>query len=62
MKQLYISDLKDHVGETVQLKGWAYNFRASGKKLKFLILRDGTGLCQCVYFQGECEANKWKGG
>ncbi|MAV90879.1 MAG: asparagine--tRNA ligase [Bdellovibrionaceae bacterium] len=51
---VWISDLKDHVGQSVTLKGWVYNFRSSGK-VKFLLLRDGTGLCQCVYFKGECE-------
>ncbi len=42
-----IRDLKNHVGETVTLAGWLYNSRRSGK-IAFLILRDGTGLCQCV--------------
>lgn len=51
--RVYISDLKDHVGKTVELKGWVYNHRSSGK-IKFLLLRDGTGICQCVYFRGEC--------
>jgi len=51
---IWISDLKDHVGKEVQLKGWVYNSRSSGK-IKFLLLRDGTGICQCVYFKGECE-------
>lgn len=50
----WISDLKDHVGQTVTLPGWVYNHRSSGK-IKFLLLRDGTGLCQCVYFRGECD-------
>lgn len=49
-----ISDLKNHVGKTVELNGWVYNKRSSGK-IKFLLLRDGTGLCQCIYFKGECE-------
>jgi asparaginyl-tRNA synthetase len=52
--RVYISDLKDHVGQTVTLKGWVYNHRSSGK-IKFLLLRDGTGICQCVYFRGECD-------
>ncbi|MGE3680557.1 MAG: asparagine--tRNA ligase [Bdellovibrionales bacterium] len=52
--RVYISDLKDLVGQTVTLKGWVYNHRSSGK-IKFLLLRDGTGICQCVYFRGECE-------
>lgn len=54
-KSIYIENLKDHVGKSVQLRGWVYNLRASSKKIKFLILRDGTGLCQCVYFKGECD-------
>ncbi|MCB0341096.1 MAG: asparagine--tRNA ligase [Pseudobdellovibrionaceae bacterium] len=50
----YIADLSKHVGQKVELKGWVYNSRSSGK-IKFLLLRDGTGLCQCVYFRGECD-------
>lgn len=42
-----ISELSKHVGREVTLSGWLYNSRSSGK-LAFLILRDGTGLCQCV--------------
>ena len=42
-----ISNLKDHVGQEVTLAGWLYHGRSSGKIL-FLVLRDGTGLCQCV--------------
>jgi asparaginyl-tRNA synthetase len=54
MAYQYISDLKNHIGESVKLRGWVYNKRSSGK-IKFLQLRDGTGLCQCVYFRGECD-------
>ncbi len=46
-----IKDLSEFVGKEVTLKGWLYNERSSGK-VKFLILRDGTGLLQCVYFKG----------
>ncbi|MGA8593967.1 MAG: asparagine--tRNA ligase [Bryobacteraceae bacterium] len=42
-----ISDAGHHAGETVQLRGWLYNLRKSGK-IVFPILRDGTGLMQCV--------------
>lgn len=49
--EVYIKDLKDHVGEEVELFGWLYNKRSSGK-IKFLILRDGSGLLQCVLFKG----------
>ena len=54
MAQTYINQLKDHVGETVTLKGWLYNSRSSGK-LVFLQLRDGTGIVQCVVFKGNDE-------
>jgi len=43
----YIEDLKNHVGEELTLRGWLYNKRSSGK-IQFLLLRDGTGICQCV--------------
>ncbi len=46
-----IKDLGEFVGKEVTLKGWLYNKRSSGK-IKFIILRDGTGLLQCVYFKG----------
>ena len=47
MAQTTIAQLKDHVDKPVTLKGWLYNSRSSGKLL-FLLVRDGTGLCQCV--------------
>ena len=49
----YISDLKDHVGHKIELKGWVYNTRSSGK-VKFLELRDGTGLVPCIFFKADC--------
>ena len=55
MKQTYITELKDHIGESVTLKGWLYNKRSSGK-LVFLQLRDGTGIVQCVVFKPNDEA------
>jgi nondiscriminating aspartyl-tRNA synthetase len=36
-----------HLGEHVVLKGWLHNLRALGG-LSFLVLRDRTGLVQCV--------------
>jgi len=47
MKNIYIEDLSGHVGEVVTIRGWVYNKRAGGK-IRFLIVRDGTGLLQCV--------------
>jgi len=48
----YISQLKDSVGQNVTLAGWLHNSRSSGK-IQFLIVRDGTGLCQCVAEKGK---------
>jgi asparaginyl-tRNA synthetase len=43
----YISQLKDNVDKQVTLAGWLYKGRSSGK-VQFLVIRDGTGLCQCI--------------
>ncbi|MDP2884506.1 MAG: asparagine--tRNA ligase [Ignavibacteria bacterium] len=51
MKRVYIHDLEKHVGEEVQLRGWLYNKRSSGK-VRFLLLRDGTGILQGVVVKG----------
>jgi len=50
--KVYISQLKNNVGKEVTLSGWLYNSRASGK-IQFLIIRDGTGLCQCIAEKGK---------
>jgi asparaginyl-tRNA synthetase len=47
METVYIEELKHHLGREVTLRGWLYNRRSSGK-VHFLLIRDGTGLCQCV--------------
>jgi len=51
MQNITISDLGKYVGQEISLQGWLYNKR-SGGKIKFLVLRDGTGYLQCVYFKG----------
>jgi asparaginyl-tRNA synthetase len=52
MQRTTINKLADHVGQAVTLSGWVYNTRSSGK-IAFVILRDGTGLCQCVIEKNE---------
>ena len=51
MLKISIKDLSEHIGKEVTLNGWLYNKRSSGK-IKFIVLRDGTGYLQCVYFKG----------
>jgi asparaginyl-tRNA synthetase len=45
--RIYIEDLSRCVGETVAISGWVYNKRSSGK-IRFVVVRDGTGLMQAV--------------
>ena len=52
MQKAYIADIGEHVGTSVRLEGWVYNARTGGK-LFFLMLRDGTGIIQCVGFKPE---------
>jgi len=47
IERITIGDASKHVGETVCIPGWLYNLRKSGK-IVFPLLRDGTGLMQCV--------------
>ena len=42
-----ISEAAQHAGEQVQIQGWLYNLRKSGK-IVFPIVRDGSGMMQCV--------------
>jgi len=44
---MIISELYLKEGSEVKLQGWVSNKR-SGKGLFFIILRDGSGMCQCV--------------
>lgn len=52
MQWVRIRDLAHHAGTAVELRGWVYNYRSKGK-IQFIVLRDGSGICQCVVVQGE---------
>jgi len=55
MKTVTIKKLDQYIDQDVEIKGWVYNRRSVGK-IWFLILRDGTGLLQCVIVDGECDS------
>ena len=42
-----INKVSDYEGQTIQLNGWVYNSRRSGK-IGFLMFRDGFGIIQCI--------------
>jgi asparaginyl-tRNA synthetase len=48
---VYAGDLRTQVGNSVTVKGWVYN-RTDKGKLRFLLIRDGTGTVQAVVFAG----------
>ncbi|MCX5861332.1 MAG: asparagine--tRNA ligase [Desulfomonile sp.] len=47
-----IDRIAQHVDKTVELRGWIANKRSSGK-IRFLNLRDGTGVIQCVFMANQ---------
>jgi len=49
MKWVYIEDIASHKDEDVEIRGWVYNKRSSGK-VRFLLVRDGTGILQATVF------------
>lgn len=53
---VYIEDVHRHVGEEITVKGWIYN-RTDKGKLRFLWIRDGTGIIQAVVFQKNVPAD-----
>jgi asparaginyl-tRNA synthetase len=51
-EKVYIEDIHQYVNKEVVLAGWLNNKRSSGK-IRFLLLRDGTDVIQCVVVKGE---------
>ncbi|MCR4409248.1 MAG: asparagine--tRNA ligase [Candidatus Saccharicenans sp.] len=49
MKWVYIEDIGQHNGQEIEIRGWVYNKRSSGK-VRFLLVRDGTGIVQGTIF------------
>lgn len=56
MEKIYLADIAKHDSEEVLIEGWVYNIRSSGK-IRFLIVRDGTGMIQAVAVKNEIEEN-----
>ena len=46
--RVLISNLQRHIDEVVQIEGWVHRIRVL-KSVTFIILRDRTGLVQCVF-------------
>lgn len=49
---IYIEDIGKYQSKDVIIKGWLFNKRSSGK-IRFILVRDGTGIIQSVIAKGE---------
>jgi len=49
MKWVYIEDISNFKDREVEIRGWIFNKRSSGK-VRFLLIRDGTGIIQGTIF------------
>lgn len=47
-----VAELAGHVDRPVWLRGWVYHVRSS-KKVRFIELRDGSGIVQCIASLGD---------
>ena len=54
-----INRISKFEGQRVQLNGWVYNSRRSGK-IGFLMLRDGFGLIQCIVAKNDIGEEKFE--
>jgi asparaginyl-tRNA synthetase len=52
MKWVYIEDIAGSDGQDVEIRGWVTHKRSSGK-VRFLLVRDGTGVIQATAFSAE---------
>jgi asparaginyl-tRNA synthetase len=54
-----VRNLGEHEGRSVTLRGWVQTTRGHGK-VAFLVMRDGTGVVQCVVVKKEVEEAVWQ--
>jgi len=59
MRWVYIEDIEGQVGQEVEVRGWVYHKRSSGK-VRFLVVRDGTGLIQGTMYGADKDAPLFK--
>jgi len=59
MTRVRIEDIGRHAGETVEIAGWLYNLRKSGR-IAFPQVRDGSGMIQCVAVKAQLPEEKFE--
>ena len=55
---VYINELGAHEGAVVTLRGWLQHLRSKGR-LIFIVVRDGTGICQIVASRADVPPAVW---
>ena len=56
--KILLKDLNKHPGKTVEINGWIYNLRSSGK-IAFWQIRDGSGWAQAIVSANDLSAKQW---
>ncbi len=51
---MYVNEAENYIGKEVEIKGWLYNTRSSGK-IAFLLVRDGTGIIQAIVSKNDVD-------
>lgn len=59
MKWVYIEDIAASKDQEVEIRGWVYNKRSSGK-IRFILIRDGTGILQGTIYSTEKDSPLFK--
>jgi asparaginyl-tRNA synthetase len=54
-----INELPRHAGGRVTVRGWVTHLRSSGK-VAFVVMRDGTGVLQCVLVKTQLPPDVWE--
>ena len=54
-----IAELSPHAGQVVRVKGWVTHLRSSGK-VAFIVMRDGSGILQCVLVKASVPPEAWE--
>ena len=53
-----VSEAPQRVGERIEVRGWISHRRSSGK-IQFLVIRDGSGVMQCVAGVQDLTPEEW---
>ncbi|EHJ00233.1 aspartyl-tRNA synthetase [Clostridium sp. DL-VIII] len=57
MKRIMINELKNYINKKVEIKGWVYRIKRL-KLITFIIMRDRSGLVQCVIDNDKFKMNE----